>query len=79
MALKRRQRSPRRAIFGAIASGVVSIVCSLSMIGKTAHLVQIITLFAGGLTCGISLNKAAGDLKAQQSVPQIQPAVPLAE
>jgi hypothetical protein len=64
MALKRRQRSPHHAIFGVIVSGVVSIICSLSMIGKPAHLVQIITLFASGLTCGISLNKAARDLNA---------------
>jgi hypothetical protein len=46
------------------------------MIGKPAHLVQIITLFASGMTCGISLNKAVRDLKAQQSVPQSLPALP---
>lgn len=67
MPLRRRKRSPVGSIAGTIVSGIVSILCSLSMIGKPAHLVQIITLFASGLTCGISLHKAVQALKAPRS------------
>jgi hypothetical protein len=62
----KRQPSVKRELVVAVLSIGISLASALTLMGHSARLVHILTIFAGGVGAGVSLGRAVERLRAER-------------
>jgi hypothetical protein len=61
-----RRKSAKRELLRALVSTAIGVIGAADLIGHPARTVHVVTIFAGGLSAGISLARAIDRIRAER-------------